>query len=200
MFSKKQCQFFLLNSYLGTVDHQTDSALKAQQKMASHSNLVCSNLKLCDKNEFIKKFNFKRNSQVNSRFSGTGATPQASTKRNDWVDDLARKVKQVLPQVPMNVIRKDIEITKDIDDTIDRILSGNIQYFPESEDSPSTSKQCDSTKKNQASTTKSNQNVFQCGAATFGKNASQRHKSFEERKAQLFAAARAKYLEKYPPV
>lgn len=111
-------------------------------------------------------------------------------------DEMAIKVKEVLPQVPLAAIKTDIMVTRNIDDTIERILNGQVQYSPENV-SPSEAKVAASGSRTSSNQTSSDSGkLFYCGAANFGKNAFDRSKSFQERKEHLFRVARARYLQK----
>jgi len=59
-------------------------------------------------------------------------TDQKRTQnRIDNFDGLAQSVKEILPQVPLHVIRKDLERTRSIDATVSNLLEGRTPYTPE---------------------------------------------------------------------
>ena len=47
-------------------------------------------------------------------------------------ESMVRSVKDVLPQVPVSMIRTDLNITSNIEESITRLVDGKIQYNPES--------------------------------------------------------------------
>ncbi|CAG9766909.1 unnamed protein product [Ceutorhynchus assimilis] len=119
---------------------------------------------------------------------------------------MASLVKEVLPYVPLSAIYNDLSVTRSVDTTITNILEGRVRFIPEQTTSTpqtsSVSNQQPSTSTsygNVASTSNSTPSPAQMnmGASTFGKNATERTRSFQERKEQLIAAARRLYIEKH---
>lgn len=151
-------------------------------EMASKTNLNASSYTVGDKQELLKRLRTERNTQKTSKKSDRNA--------NMKIDQMSAKVKEVLPQVPLSVIKTDIMETKNIDDTIERILSGTVSYEPETVPLASTSKQTPTSPSVEAP-------KLNLAAANFGKTAEERAQSFQERKEQMFRLARIRYIQKH---
>ena len=149
-----------------------------------------TNYSLSDKKELIKRLN--DNQRFNKRTLKSSANVDSLSADCILIEDMATRVKDVLPQVPIAIIKRDVKITKNIDSTIERILTGVVKYIPEPS-CPKGDKNSPSTSTN--NTTNDTQVFF--GAATFGKTTSERALSFEQRKQQLFRVARMRYIKKY---
>lgn len=59
-----------------------------------------------------------------------GGGGQISALSPQQLDLMASRVKEVLPQVPLDVIRRDISQTANVDETITRLLDGTVSYQP----------------------------------------------------------------------
>lgn len=117
------------------------------------------------------------------------------------IRSMCTRVKEVLPQVPLDVIARDLRITSDVDESITRLLDGTVKYIPEST-APSTSlstQPADQPSSSKASDPPSSVDVpsLSTAASNFGKNSSERMQSLEERKKMLIEAARVRYLAKH---
>jgi ancient ubiquitous protein 1 len=115
---------------------------------------------------------------------------------------MATQVKEVLPHVPLNAIYKDLNKTRNVDNTITNILEGRVQFVPEQAGSTSANPQpstsvASSTKSAAPSTSSSDRDLFNTAASTFARSAQERNKSFRERKELLIANARRRYIEKH---
>ncbi|XP_047503802.1 lipid droplet-regulating VLDL assembly factor AUP1-like [Pieris napi] len=99
---------------------------------------------------------------------------------------LARQVKEVLPNVPLQDIMKDLAKTRSVDVTITNFLEGLTPYTPEPGPEPQPSTSAPSPKY-----------VTPCPTGVFPKTAKERQMSFQEKKAQMIAEARQKYIEKH---
>jgi len=135
---------------------------------------------------------------------------------------MAHTVKNVLPQVPIDVIRRDLIITNNVDETIARLLDGTVYYDMETEvlppasvnevkdvkldekkDTPKASNDVSSHNK-ESSNAVNNEPLktispmsFNTKAATFEKDPHERMKSYQERKQKLLEVAREHYIEKH---
>lgn len=208
------CLFFLpmttfriryISSVLPT---QTDSidvyAQKVQTELAQKAKLISTNVTEEDKERFLAN---KIDGQPRPKIR------QQPPKTNNSMMEMARQVKDVLPQVPLSVIETDIKITKNIDDTIDRLLSGVVKFTSEESEIPvpvasnnepkiihraveSPPKAATTLPNNSPSTSTESTKLFYCGAATFGKTARERVKSYDERKARLYQQARERFLQR----
>ncbi|CAH0729479.1 unnamed protein product, partial [Brenthis ino] len=100
----------------------------------------------------------------------------------------ANHVKEILPRVPLKDIVKELEKTRSVDVTITNFLEGLTQYTPEAEaviePQPSTS-------------TAQPKYITPIPTGVFPKSAKERQLSFQERKAQMIAEARQRYIEKH---
>ncbi|XP_037301238.1 lipid droplet-regulating VLDL assembly factor AUP1-like [Manduca sexta] len=115
------------------------------------------------------------------------------TRRREPSQDamrLARQVKEVLPAVPIKDILKDLATTRSVDVTITNFLEGITPYRPEvpapSDPQPSTSRAPPAPRY-----------VTPVPTGVFPKTAKERQLSFQERKAQMIAEARQRYIEKH---
>ncbi len=207
-----------MNRYLPVVKRNDNEspeefAKRVQTLMANTMCVYATNYTDSDKIELAKRLfqASQQRSQMstnNHRIRETNVIPNTSVSTtariSSQLEDMARKVKEVLPQVPIHVIHKDIKVTTNIDETITRILDGTVSYIPEQ---VSTTKAQNVNKDTvKTNTTTNNSNIFTstesmkplyCGSKTFGKNAGERSKSYKERKAALIEMARLRYFEKH---
>ncbi|KAM6073021.1 lipid droplet-regulating VLDL assembly factor AUP1 isoform 4-T4 [Theristicus caerulescens] len=112
---------------------------------------------------------------------------------------MAQRVKEVLPHVPLEVIRIDLAQTNCVDTTIANLLEGRVPFFPESKEAgtdlpaPSTSQAA------AASGIQGSIAVPPSKPATkqFAKSPVERHLSLQERKRALYDYARRRFAEKH---
>lgn len=116
---------------------------------------------------------------------------RGSTTSSSEVQIMCCRVKEVLPQVPIDVIRRDLRITGDVDETITRLLDGTVKYTPQTATTPSS--QSESTDETSGTPVPS----LSTAASSFGKDSRERMKSLEERKKLLIQASRTRYLAKH---
>ncbi|XP_044270985.1 lipid droplet-regulating VLDL assembly factor AUP1-like [Tribolium madens] len=130
-----------------------------------------------------------------------GAPPVPRPSVDSEVRRMATQVKEVLPHVPLNAIYKDLNKTRNVDTTITNILEGRIHFVPEQVNStsnnPQPSTSIASGTKMTPSTSASDRDLFNTAASSFPRSAHERTKSFQERKEQLIANARRRYIEKH---
>lgn len=191
--------------YLSSVekeDNETEETLakRVQLRMAELAKLEATNFDNSDKTEMIKRLRAEQLAK-----NDVSSSRQNNTSRLMSTNVMAQKVKEVLPQVPFNAILSDIELTKNIDDTIERILTGQVIYVPEPIADKSSLKKSSSI--GTSSSTISNNlepssslesgKLFYCGANSFGKSANERASSFQERKEHLFRVARLRYIQNH---
>lgn len=98
---------------------------------------------------------------------------------------MSNQVKEVLPNVPLDAIRRDLARTWDVDLTITNILEGLVPYVPEGQ-GPAAPSRPQRSSVEQAAAPSSSKKSAQGGASTF-----------QERKAKMIAEARRKYIEKH---
>ncbi|XP_072719375.1 lipid droplet-regulating VLDL assembly factor AUP1 isoform X3 [Mycteria americana] len=112
---------------------------------------------------------------------------------------MAQRVKEVLPHVPLEVIRIDLAQTNCVDTTIANLLEGRVPFFPESKEAgtdlpaPSTSQAA------AASGIQGSVAVPSSKPATkqFARSSVERHLSLQERKRALYDYARRRFAEKH---
>ncbi|KAJ8716336.1 hypothetical protein PYW08_013621 [Mythimna loreyi] len=114
------------------------------------------------------------------------------------VSRLAHQVKEVLPRVPYADILRDLAITRSVDVTITNFLEGVTPYTPETE--PTSSSRASTSGCAPAGgggpSGSAPRYVTPAPTGVFPKSAKERQLSFQERKAQMIAEARKRYIEK----
>lgn len=131
---------------------------------------------------------------------------QTTSMRRDslQLEQMARRVKEVLPQVPSAVIERDLVITANVDETITRILDNTVRYQPEIiSEKQSASKSLQNQAKSDNLTASSANHLqneelptLNTAAKSFGRTATERMKSYEERKNALLESARIRFIQK----
>ena len=145
--------------------------------------------------------------------NSSATTPNSvSNQVPNELGQMVKRVKDVLPQVPLSVIERDLKVTSNIDETITRILDGTVNYTPVSlnDNTPDTNSTVNDGNGSSSMTTKSNAinsnddkisnddlPDLNTAAKTFGKNANERTKSYQERKAALISNAKFRYCKKH---
>uniref|UniRef100_A0A8D0F3T3 Lipid droplet-regulating VLDL assembly factor AUP1 n=1 Tax=Strix occidentalis caurina TaxID=311401 RepID=A0A8D0F3T3_STROC len=148
-----------------------DFALRVQELLAMELGVVSTRLTAADKTEHMKRL---RHTSLLPFAPGGSPGSQAQA--------MAQRVKEVLPHVPLEVIRIDLAQTNCVDTTIANLLEGRVPFFPESKEAgtdlpvPSTS---------QAAAASGIQATKQ-----FAKSPVERHLSLQERKRALYDYAR----------
>ncbi|XP_070804890.1 lipid droplet-regulating VLDL assembly factor AUP1 isoform X2 [Pituophis catenifer annectens] len=178
---------------------QEEFALRVQELLALELGVVSTCLTAADKAEHLKRL---RHHPPASRplpqpSQPSGGRPQVSRSMASTEDvhliGMARRVQEVLPQVPMAAIRKDLAQTNCVDTTIANLLEGRVPFVPEAEtegfvaaapsfygaQDPSTSQMAPALGK------------------VFARSAEARQLSLQERKQALWDYARRRYTEKY---
>lgn len=129
-------------------------------------------------------------------------SPRSTTSSSD-LESMCHRVKEVLPQVPKDVIIRDLRITADVDESITRLLDGTVKYIPISSSlTPSSSSTPLKPSSSQTSDKPSPASIadapsLSTAASSFGNNSNERMKSLEERKKMLVEASRIRYLAKH---
>lgn len=145
--------------------------------------------------------------------SSSATTPNSvSNQVPNELGQMVKRVKDVLPQVPLSVIERDLKVTNNIDETITRILDGTVNYVPVSTNDNTPDSNSTVNDGNGSSSTTIASNTINCNdgkisnddlpdlntaAKTFGKNANERTKSYHERKAALINNAKLRYCKKH---
>ncbi|XP_040190910.1 lipid droplet-regulating VLDL assembly factor AUP1 [Rana temporaria] len=154
-----------------------DFASRVQKILASSLGVRGTNHKAADYAEHVKR-------------RARDAPPRMQQQRpppvSPGAEDMARRVKEVLPQVPLSVIHKDLAQTGCVDTTITNILEGSVSYVPEAE-----------PQKGNDTPDPGSSRPSRTSHEGFARRPEERHLSLQERKEALYESARRKYLEKF---
>lgn len=143
--------------------------------------------------------NYATSPSSSSPYHSASIHPSSSGPRvvSAQLESMSQRVKEVLPQVPLDVIRRDVSITANVDETITRLLDGTVTYKPE-EPLLSSNKTSLAPLAQSSSPLLNNRNLpIKTGAASFGKNSNERMRSFEERKKLLIEESKLRYMIKH---
>lgn len=179
---------------------------RVQETMASALSLCATNYTCADKVEYLKRVLFQPVTQ--------DRVTRPYTQNDVQLDRMAYQVKEVLPYVPVDAIKRDLIQTNNVSLTISNILEGAVLYVPESEStssqlphsSTSSSTESPSVKTAFTSCIESNGSnaipnqyytSLNTAALSFGKSATERMSSYQERKKRLIETARRRYMEKH---
>nr|XP_027204026.1 ancient ubiquitous protein 1-like isoform X2 [Dermatophagoides pteronyssinus] len=177
---------------------------RIQSVMANKTGLQATDFRWNDKREFIKRLLKENQIKKSSKSNPKQKQQQTNSQKESKINDYSKKVKEILPQVPLDVIKADILITNNIDDTVERILNGIVKFIPEKQQQSSSVDEKLLLDKDVPSTSSITSNDIKIpvvdnknfGAKTFGKTSTERISSFQERKAQMYRMARIRYLQK----
>ncbi|NWI87147.1 AUP1 protein, partial [Pitta sordida] len=176
-----------------------DFALRVQELLAMELGVVSTRVTAADRTEHMKRL------RHTARLPPAPASSQRLAARprvppslpggapgDLQVVAMAQQVKEVLPHVPLEVIRTDLAQTNCVDTTIANLVEGRVAFFPESQEAgtnlpaPSTS---------QAAAASGIQGSAAAPSAKpptkqFAKSPVERHLSLQERKRALYDYAR----------
>ncbi|XP_030331399.1 ancient ubiquitous protein 1 isoform X2 [Strigops habroptila] len=195
--------------WLPTVPRRTeepseDFALRVQELLAMELGVVSTRLTAADRTEHMKRL------RHTSLLPFAPAPSQALAARHRVPSSLAgapedvrvaamvRQVKEVLPHVPLEVIRIDLAQTNCVDTTIANLLEGRVSFFPDSKEAgtdlpaPATS-QAPAASGIQGSAAEPSSKA---AAKQFAKSPVERHLSLQERKRALYDYARRRFAER----
>ncbi|NWZ97489.1 AUP1 protein, partial [Nesospiza acunhae] len=188
-------------------ERSEDFALRVQELLAVELGVVSTRITAADRTEHMKRL---RHTAQRLPFApggdpGCGTSAWALLLRGSLVPPslprgapedvrvvaMAQQVKEVLPHVPLEVIRTDLVQTNCVDTTIANLLEGRVPFFPESKEpgdlpAPSTSQAA------AASGIQGSVPAPSSKPATkqFAKSPVERHLSLQERKRALYDYAR----------
>lgn len=177
--------------------HQ-EFASKVQELVATELGVISTQITKADKAEHIKR---RRHVVPQTAHSNLGARPRTvaqgflgtnSGAEDSRVTRMAQQVKEVLPDVPISVITRDLLQTNCVDTTITNLLEHTEQFHSEAA-AGRASRPAKLTTPPSASTPTPKQPT----AKTFGKTPVDRHMSLYERKEALYEYARRRYIEKH---
>ncbi|EPQ09707.1 Ancient ubiquitous protein 1 [Myotis brandtii] len=142
-----------------------------------------------DKAEHMKR---QRHARLHPQSAQSSFPPSPGPSPDVQLATLAQRVKEVLPHVPLGVIRRDLARTGCVDLTITNLLEGAVAFIPE-----------DITEGTQALPTASAPKFPSSGpvtpqptALTFAKSSWARQESLQERKQALYEYARRRFTER----
>ncbi|KFZ52915.1 Ancient ubiquitous protein 1, partial [Podiceps cristatus] len=175
-----------------------DFALRVQELLAMELGVVSTRLTAADKTEHMKRL---RHTSL-PPFAPASSQPRAARPRTPSsltevapedvrITAMAQRVKEVLPHVPLEVIRIDLAQTNCVDTTIANLLEGRVP-FPESREAGTDLPALASSQAAAASGTQGSGAVPSSKPATkqFAKSPVERHLSLQERKRALYDYAR----------
>nr|XP_026653913.1 ancient ubiquitous protein 1 [Zonotrichia albicollis] len=187
-------------------ERSEDFALRVQELLAMELGVVSTRITAADRTEHMKRL---RHTAQRLSFAPASSQRPAARPRvppslpRGAPEDLrvvamAQQVKEVLPHVPLEVIRTDLVQTNCVDTTIANLLEGRVPFLPESKESedlpaPSTSQAA------AASGIQGSVPAPSSKPATkqFAKSPVERHLSLQERKRALYDYARRRFAEKH---
>ncbi|XP_051866011.1 lipid droplet-regulating VLDL assembly factor AUP1 [Pristis pectinata] len=197
-------------------ESEEEFAVRVQEHLAMELGIVSTHHTKSDKLEYLKRMKHmapqEASSGMNTRPSGArprtflpGLSISSLSAEDVRIAGMAKQVKEVLPHIPLNVIKMDLVSTKCVDTTITNLLEGRVQFAPE-EVSVSPSSLSLSNKPHPAprNLTTSQKKVPRdvstpklISKTTFEKSPVDRHLSLQERKEALYAYAKRRYIEKH---
>lgn len=195
----------------GDDDHATYGR-RLRDSIAADLGVETTEFSWGELNEAARKSDFSSRRSAPFSRGGAAAAQGAAGEAAAAARRLAHQVKEVLPAVPLADILRDLATTRNVDVTITNFLEGVTPYQPEVVPSPSTlSAPTPSTSSCPGPSTSSSPGPSTSSAASppapryvtptptgvFAKNAKDRQLSFQERKAQMIAEARQRYIEKH---
>ncbi|NXC60393.1 AUP1 protein, partial [Aleadryas rufinucha] len=181
-------------------ERSEDFALRVQELLAMELGVVSTRITAADRTEHMKRL--RHTSRLPFAPGGCpwgrpAARPRVppslpgGAPEDVRVVAMAQQVKEVLPHVPLEVIRTDLVQTNCVDTTIANLLEGRVPFFPESKEAgdlpaPSTSQAA------AASGIQGSVPAPSSKPATkqFAKSPVERHLSLQERKRALYDYAR----------
>ncbi|XP_078534948.1 lipid droplet-regulating VLDL assembly factor AUP1 [Lissotriton helveticus] len=189
-------------------EYGEELAVRAQELLALELGIVSTHFTSADKAEYLKRLRHippETSSTVHNRsmgarprvpagVTGLGLFPQEDAR----LPGMAQQVREVLPQVPLDVIKRDLAKTDCVDTTIANLLEGTISFTAEDATSGGLAQPTMSaTDVKRSSYTTAH--TSKPNAKTFARSPTARHLSLQERKDALYDYARSRYLQKYGP-
>ncbi|XP_020308188.1 ancient ubiquitous protein 1-like [Oncorhynchus kisutch] len=191
--------------WLPPVSRQDEESLqefanKVQELLATELSVVSTQITKADKAEHIKR---KRHIAPRTTTSNVGARPRPVPLgfmiRSSGVEELrisrmAQQVKEVLPDIPLGIITRDLVQTNCVDTTITNLLEST-EVFPVEATGGATSAPGPAWRSLSSSAAPAP--TIKPAAKSFGKSPVDRHMSLQERKEALYEFARRRYIEKH---
>nr|XP_056711704.1 lipid droplet-regulating VLDL assembly factor AUP1 [Euleptes europaea] len=173
-------------------------ALRVQELLALELGVVSTRVTAADKAEHLKRLRHSPPAPyapVPSQPSPVQpqTLPSPPTTEDTRLTGMAQRVKEVLPHVPLAVIRKDLAQTNCVDATIANLLEGRVSFTPiEAEEELSLLGPSVSSAQPPASPP-----LAMLPLKVFARSPEARHLSLQDRKHALLDYARRRYTEKY---
>ncbi|NWI52262.1 AUP1 protein, partial [Calyptomena viridis] len=178
-----------------------DFALRVQELLAMELGVVSTRITAADRSEHMKRL--RHTSRLPFAPGGSSSQRLAARPRvppslpggapvDLQIVAMAQQVKEVLPHVPLEVIRTDLAQTNCVDTTIANLVEGRVPFFPESQEAgtdlpaPSTSQAAAASGIQGSAAAPSAKPL----AKQFAKSPVERHLSLQERKRALYDYAR----------
>nr|XP_060635630.1 lipid droplet-regulating VLDL assembly factor AUP1 [Anolis sagrei ordinatus] len=178
-------------------------ALRVQELLALELGLVSTRLTVADKAEYLKRL---RHSPRNSYSSPAPnqpavarprAPPIVTSAEDVRLMELAQRVKEVLPHVPLAVICKDLAQTNCVDATIANLLEGRVPFTPSEEGEVATAESSLLAPSGSGAHCPPASPPATPSAAVFARSPEARHLSLQERKRVLYDYARRRFTERH---
>ncbi|KAM4899927.1 lipid droplet-regulating VLDL assembly factor AUP1 isoform 2-T2 [Sylvia borin] len=196
--------------WMPSVPRQADErseefALRVQELLAMELGVVSTRITAADRTEHMKRLRHTSRlpfaPALSQRPAARPRVPPSlpgAAPEDVRVVAMAQQVKEVLPHVPLEVIKTDLVQTNCVDTTIANLLEGRVPFFPESKETedlpaPSTS-QAAAASGIQGSVAASSSKP---ATKQFAKSSVERHLSLQERKRALYDYARRRFAEKH---
>ncbi|NXD87729.1 AUP1 protein, partial [Halcyon senegalensis] len=175
-----------------------DFALRVQELLAMELGVVSTRLTAADRTEHMKRLRHTSPLPFTPGTQPLAARPRVPSSlagvapEEVRITAMAQRVKEVLPHVPLEVIRIDLAQTSCVDTTIENLLEGRVTFFPESEEPGTDLPALSTSQAAAASGVQGSVAVPSSKTATkqFAKSPVERHLSLQERKRALYDYAR----------
>ncbi|NXG13622.1 AUP1 protein, partial [Grallaria varia] len=176
-----------------------DFALRVQELLAMELGVVSTRITAADRTEHMKRLRHTSrlpfvpaSSQRLAALPGMSPSLPRGAPEDVQVVAMAQQVKEVLPHVPLEVIRTDLARTNCVDTTIANLLEGRVAFFPESQEAGTDLPALSTSQAAAASGIQGSVAAPSAKTATkqFAKSPVERHLSLQERKQALYDYAR----------
>ncbi|XP_030620845.1 lipid droplet-regulating VLDL assembly factor AUP1 [Chanos chanos] len=184
-------------------DSHQDFANKVQELLATELGVVSTQITKADKAEHIKR---KRHTVTQTANSNLGARHRtvtlgfmapSSSAEDPRVSRMAQQVKEVLPDIPISVITRDILRTNCVDTTITNLLESTEEFHTEVSGGAASGPARSHSSSSSSASASAPAPAIKPTAKSFGKSPIERHMSLQERKEALYEYARRRYIEKH---
>ncbi|XP_010901749.1 ancient ubiquitous protein 1 [Esox lucius] len=176
-------------------------ANKVQEILAAELSLVSTQITKADKAEHIKR---KRHSAPPTTTLNLGARPRpppfmvrSSGAEERRISKMAQQVKEVLPDIPLRIITRDLAQTNCVDTTITNLLESTEEFPVEATGGATAGATSELRPAWRSPSSAAPASTIKPAANCFGKSPVDRHMSLQERKDALYAYARRRYVEKH---